>query len=276
MISFQVTLQIHRPKWQYWCAAVSLSRCRVRSPGKKCFQQLENLYSGSKYTKSTGLVCETNITCVQILMSAANQFCMRYLSVYAARNMHEGMLHCLVRAPMSFFHSNPSGRIINRLTKDTSDIDNNLAAYASMTFQTVLQLVTTAILIGAITPFVLPLLVPVLLTFYMLYQYFQASVREVKRLDALSRSPIFSCVSDAINVRVVLSAFSFRTKSTHLCGTLSSLVSAMLSTCVPSSVLFISNQIDAPSLSPIFLYVSDTITLLAAMSIVDPLCLWMI
>jgi hypothetical protein len=143
------------------------------------------------------------------MVAAVNQYRMRYLSVTAAESLHAGMLRCLLRAPMSFFHINPSGRIINRLTKDTNEIDRSLAQWAAMWFQSLLQLLSTAAVIGIVTPFVLPILVPVLLMFYMLYVYFQASVREVKRLDALSRSPIFTTVSDAINVRSLLSQPSY-------------------------------------------------------------------
>lgn len=75
---------------------------------------------------------------------------------------------------MSFFHTTPQGRLINRLTKDTSDIDKNLADFATFFIRSGLQLVSTVILIGTITPFALSALVPILLCFYLLYAYFQA------------------------------------------------------------------------------------------------------
>lgn len=138
---------------------------------------------------------------VQVLAAGVTQFRLRYLSLRAAENLHDGMLRCLLRAPMAFFHVNPSGRVTNRFTKDTSDIDRNLAFYAAMWFQSMLQLLSTAVVIGAVTPFVLPVLVPLLLLFGMLYLYFQASVREIKRLDSVARSPIFTAVSNALTVR---------------------------------------------------------------------------
>lgn len=135
------------------------------------------------------------------MLAAAAQFEMRWLSLRAATRFHNDMLHSLLFAPLAFFHTNPSGRIINRFTKDTSDIDRNLASYAASWFQSLLQLLSTAALVGTITPFVLPFLVPILLLFGLLYLYFQASVREIKRLDALARSPIFTAVGNALTVR---------------------------------------------------------------------------
>lgn len=88
------------------------------------------------------------------------------------------MKHCCVddRAPMAFFHTTPLGRIINRLTKDTVDADKNLADFAAFFLRSLLQLASTIVLIGVVTPFALPALVPILLVFYFLYQYFQVRV----------------------------------------------------------------------------------------------------
>ena len=137
----------------------------------------------------------------QVLLAVVAQFQMRWLSLRAATRLHAQMLTSLLYAPLSFFHSHPSGRIINRLTKDTNDIDRNLATFAANWFNGLLQLLSTAAVVGAVTPFVLPCLVPVLLAFGLLYLYFQASVREVKRLDALARSPIFTAVGNTLTVR---------------------------------------------------------------------------
>lgn len=83
------------------------------------------------------------------------------------------MTHPCCRVPMSFFHTTPMGRIINRLTKDTSDVDKNLADFASFFLRSAMQLLSTVALIGFETWFTLPALAPILLAFYLLYAYFQ-------------------------------------------------------------------------------------------------------
>lgn len=46
----------------------------------------------------------------------------------ASRNLHNSMLMGVSRASMYFFNTNPSGRIINRFSKDLGQVDEILPA----------------------------------------------------------------------------------------------------------------------------------------------------
>lgn len=74
---------------------------------------------------------------------------------------------------MAFFHTTPLGRIINRLTKDTADVDRNIADFTAFWFRSFLGLMSTVGLVAIVTPLALPALIPILLCFYFLYAYFQ-------------------------------------------------------------------------------------------------------
>jgi len=50
-------------------------------------------------------------------------------------------------------------------------VDRFLMGFTSMFLRSVLQLGSTVVLIGAVTPFALPPLVPIMLLFYFLYLY---------------------------------------------------------------------------------------------------------
>lgn len=44
----------------------------------------------------------------------------------AANTLHSGLLKSLLHLPMSFFDTNPSGRIMNRFSKEIDKVDKKL------------------------------------------------------------------------------------------------------------------------------------------------------
>lgn len=46
--------------------------------------------------------------------------------VYAAKHLHNNLLHQTMRLPMAFFDTTPLGRIMNRFSRDVDVVDNIL------------------------------------------------------------------------------------------------------------------------------------------------------
>ncbi|XP_027368270.1 ABC transporter C family member 2-like [Abrus precatorius] len=135
----------------------------------------------------------------QVLVTLTNSYWLIISSLYAARRLHEAMLQSILRAPMVFFHTNPLGRIINRFAKDLGDIDRNVAPFMNMFLGQVSQLFSTFILIGIVSTMSLWAIMPLLVLFYGAYLYYQSTAREVKRLDSISRSPVYAQFGEALN-----------------------------------------------------------------------------
>ncbi|XP_057763903.1 ABC transporter C family member 2-like [Salvia miltiorrhiza] len=135
----------------------------------------------------------------QVVVTLINSFWMITSSLYAARRLHNGMLDAILRAPMVFFHTNPLGRIINRFAKDLGDIDRTVAPFANMFLSSVAQLISTFVLIGIVSTMSLWAIMPLLVLFYGAYLYYQSTAREVKRLDSISRSPVYAQFGEALN-----------------------------------------------------------------------------
>ncbi|KAF3338928.1 ABC transporter C family member 2-like protein [Carex littledalei] len=135
----------------------------------------------------------------QILVTLSNSYWLIVASLRAAKRLHDAMLSSILRAPMIFFHTNPLGRIINRFAKDLGDIDRNVAVYVNMFLAQIFQLLSTFVLIGFVSTMSLWAIMPLLILFYTAYLYYQTTSREVKRLDSITRSPVYAQFSEALN-----------------------------------------------------------------------------
>ncbi|GKA84558.1 ABC transporter C family member 2 isoform X1, partial [Tanacetum coccineum] len=135
----------------------------------------------------------------QVLVTLGNSYWLIMTSLYAARRLHNAMLNSILRAPMVFFHTNPLGRIINRFAKDIGDIDRIVATYVNLFLDQFSQLLSTFVLIGLLSTMSLWAILPLLLLFYAAYIYYQSTAREVKRLDSVTRSPVYAQFGEALN-----------------------------------------------------------------------------
>ena len=143
----------------------------------------------------------------QLCVTLANSFWLVLSSLAAAQRMHDGMLGAMLRAPMGFFHANPVGRIINRFAKDVGDIDRNVAVSTNMFLTSLFQLLSTFVVIGFVNTISLWAILPVLVVFYAEYVYFQSTAREVKRLDSITRSPVYAQFGEALNGLATIRAY---------------------------------------------------------------------
>lgn len=63
---------------------------------------------------------------VDVLFTTIAQFVWAWLSLTIAQNIHTKLLSRVLRAPSSFFHQTPTGRIVNRFGKDMNSVDGEI------------------------------------------------------------------------------------------------------------------------------------------------------
>ncbi|GAV87979.1 ABC_tran domain-containing protein/ABC_membrane domain-containing protein [Cephalotus follicularis] len=154
----------------------------------------------------------------QVMVMLANSYWLILSSLYAARRLHDAMLQSILRAPMLFFHTNPLGRIINRFAKDLGDIDRNVALFVNMFLGQVSQLLSTFVLIGIVSTMSLWAIMPLLVLFYGAYLYYQSTSREVKRLDSITRSPVYAQFGEALNGLPTIRAYKAYDRMANING----------------------------------------------------------
>ncbi|KAH6588650.1 hypothetical protein BASA50_010612 [Batrachochytrium salamandrivorans] len=135
----------------------------------------------------------------QAIMTYAFGVYFAYHGTRAARVLHEGAITRIVRAPVLFFDTTPLGRVINRFSKDQDGIDNSLLDAFRMFIQTLSSTISVFVLIIYTTPLFAAILVPILGAYYFLQLIYRATSRELKRLDSLSRSPLYAHIGETLS-----------------------------------------------------------------------------
>ncbi|XP_063601958.1 ATP-binding cassette sub-family C member 3-like [Penaeus indicus] len=117
------------------------------------------------------------------------------------------LLDSVVRLPMSFFDTNPSGRIINRFSKDINVLDNTFPDNLRNFVGCFMQVVATLIVIVAATPAAGLFVLPVMLLYYLVQVVYIASSRQLKRIESVSKSPIYSHFGETLQGVTVIRAY---------------------------------------------------------------------
>ncbi|XP_061696778.1 ATP-binding cassette subfamily C member 4-like [Syngnathoides biaculeatus] len=127
--------------------------------------------------------------------------------VNSAQTLHNRMFDAVLRTPVHFFQINPIGRILNRFSKDIGYLDS-LLPWTFVDFTQVFLQVLGVILVSAIVmPWILIPFVPLLAVFLGLRRYYLQTSRDIKRLEATTRSPVFSHLSSSLQGLSIIRAF---------------------------------------------------------------------
>lgn len=132
---------------------------------------------------------------------------MAIIALHASRSMHDGLVTSVCRAPMSFFDTTPIGRILNRFSKDVYAIDESLPDSLFSFLSTTFTVVGTFSTIGYVIPEFLAVIPFMLVAYFYVQRYYIASSRELKRWDAVLRSPIYSHFSESLDGATTIRAF---------------------------------------------------------------------
>ncbi|KAG2430853.1 hypothetical protein HXX76_009827 [Chlamydomonas incerta] len=135
------------------------------------------------------------LTAVVVLLAVARFVIFFEASVSAATGLHNKMLKRVLRAPLSFFHSNPAGRIINRFSKDQGLVDDLLPAALGEVLDSGMLVVGALVLVAVAVPLVLPLFIPLAVAFLFVRRRYITASREVRRWEAVTYSPIYTFVA---------------------------------------------------------------------------------
>ncbi|NWY09759.1 MRP2 protein, partial [Aphelocoma coerulescens] len=128
-------------------------------------------------------------------------------AMQASRVMHQQLLSNILRVPMSFFDTTPTGRIVNRFAKDIFTVDETIPMSFRTWLSCFMAIISTLIMICLATPFFAVVIVPLSVFYYFVLRFYISTSRQLRRLDSVTRSPIYSHFGETVSGLSVIRAY---------------------------------------------------------------------
>ncbi|CAH3108628.1 unnamed protein product, partial [Pocillopora meandrina] len=121
-----------------------------------------------------------------------------HVCLKCAERLHDKMVVAILQAPVLFFDSNPVGRILNRFSNDIGCVDEMLPKTFLAAMQMLLVIFGQILVTVVTNVWLMFLVVPISMLVVFLSNYYLKTARELKRLESISRSPVFAHFSETL------------------------------------------------------------------------------
>uniref|UniRef100_A0A672VBH8 ATP binding cassette subfamily C member 3 n=1 Tax=Strigops habroptila TaxID=2489341 RepID=A0A672VBH8_STRHB len=172
----------------------------------------EPVINGTQHNTAMRIGVYAALGLLQGLIVLITSFTLAMGGIKAARSLHAALLENKFHTPQSFYDTTPTGRIINRFSKDIYVIDEVIPPSILMFLGTFFTSLSTMIVIIASTPLFAVVIVPLAIVYFFVQRFYVATSRQLKRLESVSRSPIYSHFSETVSGTSVIRAYG-RVKS---------------------------------------------------------------
>ena len=129
------------------------------------------------------------------------------VTLATSQNTHDISVASVLRTSMDFFYENPVGRILNRFTKDTDVLDDELIGQTDEAVYLIIELCSILAITCISNWFAIILVVPMFAGVIYLRQMYVRTSREVLRIEGTLRSPVNTTITEAATGRMTINAY---------------------------------------------------------------------
>ncbi|KAJ9187772.1 hypothetical protein P3X46_003192 [Hevea brasiliensis] len=148
------------------------------------------------------------IAAISVVLLTMRAFFITIMGLKTAQIFFWGILNSILHAPMSFFDTTPSGRILSRASSDQSNVDFFIPFVLGLTVAMYITLLSIIIITCQYAWPTVFLLIPLGWLNIWYRGYFLATSRELTRLDSITKAPIIHHFSESISGVVTIRSFN--------------------------------------------------------------------
>nr|XP_045582319.1 ATP-binding cassette sub-family C member 4-like isoform X3 [Procambarus clarkii] len=156
---------------------------------------------------ATNVYVYTGLTVGLFLLSLGRTILFFVMCMTSSRTLHNRMFESIIRVPIKFFDTHPIGQILNRFTKDLGQIDEMLPITVFDVVIILLNFLGIIVVIASVNIWIILPTVVLGIIFVFLRRFYLSTARDVKRLEGITRSPVFSHLSASLQGLTTIRAF---------------------------------------------------------------------
>ncbi|KAH8648547.1 P-loop containing nucleoside triphosphate hydrolase protein [Xylariales sp. PMI_506] len=132
---------------------------------------------------------------------------MTFASIRASLTIHRVIVDNILSAPLSYYHGQPVGRILNRFSHDVMAMDYDIMNALDGLIAAGSALIAAVALVAAAAPITLVAAIPCVLVASWFQLRFAVAAREIQRSASILHSPVLNIVSEALKGMSSIRAF---------------------------------------------------------------------
>ncbi|CCK72385.1 ATP-binding cassette transporter YOR1 KNAG_0K00170 [Huiozyma naganishii CBS 8797] len=129
------------------------------------------------------------------------------LGLRASKWLNLKAVERILHTPMSYLDTTPLGRILNRFTKDTDSLDNELTESIRLMLSQVGNLIGVIVMCIVYLPWFAIAVPFLLIIFVLICDHYQSTGREIKRLEAVQRSFVYNNFNEVLGGMDTIKAY---------------------------------------------------------------------
>ncbi|XP_076884825.1 ABC transporter C family member 4-like [Bidens hawaiensis] len=161
----------------------------------------------ASYSPSLFIEVYVAIVCLSFVLVFTRFMSAAIVGQVTSQVFFKQMLNSVLRAPMSFFDTTPSGRILSRASSDQTNVDTFIPFLMSITLSLYIALLGIIIITCQYAWPTVFLLIPLAWLNYWYRRFYLSSSREITRLDSITKAPVIHHFSESISGVMTIRCF---------------------------------------------------------------------